>query len=30
MQFFDKAINQVIKWESIDTSIPEMLNLRNL
>ena len=27
MQFFDKAINQVIKWESIDTSIPEMLNL---
>lgn len=27
MQFIDKGINRVLKWESIDVSIPEMIDL---
>lgn len=27
MQFIDKAVNRVIKWESIDVTIPEMIDL---
>lgn len=27
MQFVDKAMNRVIKWESIDVTIPEMIDL---
>ena len=27
MQFIDKAMNRVIKWDSVDVTIPQMIDL---